>query len=714
LVSAKSPVALRGQAGRLRSHLVGCPQLDVGDVGFSLATGRAGLEYRAAVIGVGRDQLLAGLDAVVAGRPAAGVVQGRVGSGKVAFVFPGQGAQRAGMGSELYRSYPVFAEALDAVCAEFDRHLGGSLREVLFASAGSSEAVLLDRTGFTQPAVFAVEVALYRLVQSWGLQPDFLIGHSIGELVAAYVAGVFSLTDACALVAARAALMEALPAGGAMVVVAATEQEVRSSLEGFDGWLSVAAVNSPVSTVVAGAGEVLGSWISGWEARGGKTTRLNVSHAFHSALMEPMLEEFAAVARGVSFSPPRLPIISNLSGQPAAGQELISPDYWVRQVRHSVRFLDGVRFLYSAGVSRFLELGPTAALSVMVGQCLTDAHDTLAVPALRARGSETAAVMEFAARAYVHGVGLDWAAVFGAGCKRVELPTYAFERQRYWLGSSAGAGDLGAVGLAAMVHPFLGAGVSLGGGQGWLFTGRLSVETHPWLADHRVLDVVLVPGAALVEMALAAGVAAGVEGLEELVLEAPLVVPERAAVVLQLQLGVPAEDGRCRLGIYSRLETPTAQDTGAPVEWTRHGSGVLSADLPGGVLAGGVGGAGFAELTSAPWPPPDAVAVEVDTLYDRLAGAGFQYGPAFQGLRALWRRGDEGFAEVALGADQLGEVMRFGLHPALFDAALHAVIDVLGAGAEFPAGQLPLPFAWNGVSLAAAGAAALRVRVRRN
>ena len=235
MVSAKSPVALRGQAGRLRSHLVGCPQLDVGDVGFSLATGRAGLEYRAAVIGVGRDQLLAGLDAVVAGRPAAGVVQGRVGSGKVAFVFPGQGAQRAGMGSELYRSYPVFAEALDAVCAEFDRHLGGSLREVLFASAGSSGAVLLDRTGFTQPAVFAVEVALYRLVQSWGLQPDFLIGHSIGR-AGRGVCGGGVLADRCVCVGGGAGGVDgALPAGGAMVVVAATEQEVRSSLRGLSG-----------------------------------------------------------------------------------------------------------------------------------------------------------------------------------------------------------------------------------------------------------------------------------------------------------------------------------------------------------------------------------------------------------------------------------------------------------------------------------------------
>jgi len=289
------------------------------------------------------------------------------------------------------------------------------------------------------------------------------------------------------------------------------------------------------------------------------------------------------------------------------------------------------------------------------------------------------------------------------------LPTYAFERQRYWLGPGAGVGDVAAVGLAAMGHPLLGAGVSLGGGQGWLFTGRFSVQTHPWLADHRVCGVVLVPGTAFVEMALAAGVQAGVEGLEELVLEAPLVLPERAAVALQLLLGVADEDGRCRFSIYSRPDTGSPDNT-APTEWTRHGSGVLRADLPDGMLTAGDGGAGFAELTTAPWPPVDALAVEIEALYDRLAGAGFQYGPAFQGLRALWRRGDEVFAEVALGTDQLGEVMRFGLHPALFDAALHAAIDVIDT--HLPPGRLPLPFAWNGVSLAAPGAASLRVRIR--
>ena len=308
----------------------------------------------------------------------------------------------------------------------------------------------------------------------------------------------------------------------------------------------------------------------------------------------------------------------------------------------------------------------------------------------------------------MHGVGVDWVGVFGSGVVRVGLPSYAFERQRFWLGVGGG-GDLGAVGLAGMGHPFLGAGVLLGGGQGWLFTGRLSVGTHPWLVDHSVFGVVLVPGAALVEMALAAGVVAGVEGLEELVLEAPLVVADGAAVQLQLLVDVADEDGRCRFGIYSRVESVAAEGGGG-AEWTRHGSGVLTADLSGGVLAGGGGGEGFAELVSGSWPPVGAVAVDGDGLYDRLAGVGFQYGPAFQGVRALWRRGDEVFAEVALGSGQLGEVMGFGLHPALFDAALHAAVEVVGG--ELSAGRVPLPFAWNGVSLAATGAASLRVRIR--
>ena len=322
----------------------------------------------------------------------------------------------------------------------------------------------------------------------------------------------------------------------------------------------------------------------------------------------------------------------------------------------------------------------------------------MAIAALRAKRPETEAVTRFLAEAYVGGVGVDWGAVFaGYRPRRVGLPTYAFERQRYWLaGRLAGAGDLGSVGLSEVGHPLLGAGVGLGGERGWLFSGRLSVATHPWLVDHAVFDTVLLPGTAFVEMALAAGARAGLDRLDELVLEAPLLVPEHGGVQLQVLVGGPDEQDRCRVDVYSRPESIADRD-GEQGQWVRHGSGVLS-------VGAGDSGAGFARL-SGPWPPQGAEAVSVDSLYERLAEAGFQYGPAFQGVRAIWHRGEETFAEIALGGDQLDEAADFGVHPALFDAALHAAL----LGGQLPAGQVALPFAWNGVSLRSRGASVLRV-----
>ncbi|WP_191500019.1 acyltransferase domain-containing protein, partial [Mycobacterium simulans] len=387
--------------------------LDAADVGFSLATTRAGLEHRAVVVGTDRGQLLAGLAGLAEGRPTPGVVTGRVvADGKTAFVFPGQGAQRAAMGAGLYRCYRVFAEAIEVVCAELDPLLGRSLKELLFAPPGSSEAALLDESTFTQPALFAVEVALYRLVESWGLKPDFLIGHSVGELVAAHLAGVFSLADACAVVAARGRLMGALPAGGAMVAVAATEHEVVAALAGYESRLCVAGVNAPGSVVVSGDADAIEEWVGVWQQRGRKTTRLKVSHAFHSARMEPMLQEFGAVLQDVSFGQAQLAVVSNLTGRVATGEELGSGRYWVRHAREAVRFMDGVGFLAGVGVTRFLELGPTGPLSAMVAQCLAEHGDdkqALCVAVLRADQPESEAVMGFLAQAHVAGVGVDWA-----------------------------------------------------------------------------------------------------------------------------------------------------------------------------------------------------------------------------------------------------------------------------------------------------------------
>jgi acyl transferase domain-containing protein len=385
LVSAKEPVALRAQARRLREHLLVRPELALAEVGFSAATTRAHLEYRAAVTAPDWEGLLDGLAGLAAGEPGAGVVTGRAVQGRTAFLFSGQGAQRPGMGMELAAAYPVFARALKEICGHLDPLLGRPLRDLLSAPEGSEQAALLDQTQYTQAGLFAVEVALFRLAESRGIRPDFLIGHSVGELAAGHVAGVLSLADACTLVAARGRLMGALPAGGGMAAVQATEEEVIASLESYAGRLAVAAVNGPQAVVVSGDEAALTEWLPRWADR--KTSRLRVSHVFHSPLMDPMLDEFAEVARGLRYGEPRIPVVSNLTGT-VASTELADPGYWVSHVRQPVRFAAGIAALAGLGVTRFYELGPDAVLTVMARGVLGDDTGTVLAPALRARHPE--------------------------------------------------------------------------------------------------------------------------------------------------------------------------------------------------------------------------------------------------------------------------------------------------------------------------------------
>ncbi|MFJ3794643.1 acyltransferase domain-containing protein, partial [Kitasatospora sp. NPDC090091] len=343
VVSAKSGAALREQADRLRAHLLAEPDVSLTDVGFSSVVSRARLDSRGVVVAADRDELLAGLAALSVGESVARVVEGRVVAGRTAVLFTGQGSQRARMGVELAGAFPGFDAALELVCAELDPLLGRSLWALLSAEEGSAEAALLDATEFTQAALFAVEVALFRLVESLGVRTDYVMGHSVGEIVAAHVAGVLSLADACALVVARGRLMGALPAGGAMVAVQADEDEVAASLAGFEGRLEIAAVNGPRAVVVSGDADAAEEWLSAWEGR--KTSRLRVSHAFHSPRMEPMLAEFEQVARGLSYAAPRIAVVSNVTGG-LVSEELADPAYWVRHVRRAVRFADGVRTLH--------------------------------------------------------------------------------------------------------------------------------------------------------------------------------------------------------------------------------------------------------------------------------------------------------------------------------------------------------------------------------
>jgi acyl transferase domain-containing protein/aryl carrier-like protein len=446
-VSAKGAAALRDQARRLHEFAAARPELDPAAVGHSLATTRATFTHRAVVLGTDRMELLAGLRALADGEPDPNLVQGIARGGKLAFCFTGQGSQRLGMGGQLHAAFPVFAAAFDAACAHLDPHLDRPLREVMFARPKTPEAELLDHTLYTQAALFTLETALFRLLEAWGVRPDYLIGHSIGELAAAHVAGVFSLEDACALVAARGRLMQSARSDGAMVAIRAPAEEVAAALADRAHQVAIAAVNGPAATVISGDEDAVLEVAAQWKERGHKTRRLQVSHAFHSPHMDGVLEEFRQAARQPAYSPPAIPLVSNLTGGLADDDLLRSPGYWVDQIRHGVRFADGVRTLDAEGVTRFLELGPDAVLTAMAQECLAGAGRTapVAVPVLRARRPEPRTALAALAQLFAAGLPVEWPARFeefaGARLERVDLPTYAFQHRRFWLDAAPnGAG----------------------------------------------------------------------------------------------------------------------------------------------------------------------------------------------------------------------------------------------------------------------------------
>ncbi|WP_051807094.1 type I polyketide synthase [Streptomyces sp. NRRL F-2664] len=699
-LSAADEDALRGAAARLRDAVSGGRAPAPADIGHSLATGRAALAHRAVVLATGHEEFTAALTALAEGVASPAVHRGTAASspGRLAFLFTGQGSQRPGMGRGLYEAFPVFARALDEVCAHLDGLLEGPLRTVMFAAEGTAEAALLDRTQWTQPALFAFEVALFRLVEAWGLRPDRLLGHSVGEIAAAHVSGVLSLPDACALVAARARLMGALPEGGAMAALQAPEDEVLGLLAGHEAVAGIAAVNGPRSVVVSGDADVVRQVLERCRESGRRGRLLNVSHAFHSPLMEPMLERFAAVARSLTYHPPRIPVVAHRAGRPVSAAELCTAEYWVEHVRLPVRFLDGVAALAGDGVRACLELGPDGVLGAMARACLAEPDATVLAAATRRGRPEPAALLGALAALHVRGTSVAWDRVLaGRGARRVDLPSYAFGGAAYWLPLPGPAGGgLAAAGIGPCAHPLLGAQIELPGQDGLLFTSRLSTESHPWLADHVVRGTVLVPGTAFVEIALQACAAVGAAGIAELVLSRPLALGPGVTVDLRCQVGGPGPDGTRTLTVHSR---PVGADRAEP--WTEHAGGLLEAPAAQDGPAPGRG------RTAEAGPPAGGHALP-DGTYERLAGLGFAYGPGFRGLRSTVRADGVLWGEVVLPDGLRPAGAAFAAHPALLDAALHPfLVDRLESGAR----DTPLPFVWRGVRVHGAGAGAARVRL---
>ncbi|MFJ9342288.1 type I polyketide synthase [Streptomyces sp. NPDC101733] len=765
VLSARSRRGLRDQARRLHDQVAATPDAEPVDIGHSLATTRSAFEYRAVAVARDRGELLASLSAFAEGRRRPTVHTGTARKqGSLAFLFTGQGSQGLAMGRELYGQrgpHPAFARSFDESCALFDPLLPTPLRDVVFADDGSENGALLWTTRFAQPALFALETALFRLLESWGVRPDLVAGHSIGEVSAAHAAGVLSLADACTLVAARGRLMDALPRG-AMGAVAAGADEVGAYLARSTKAVEIAAVNGPEAVVVSGDEAAVRETLAHFRHRGRSTAPLRVSHAFHSAHMDPMLAEFAKVVGRLSFGVPECPLVSAVEGRAADEEELRTPRFWVEHVRRPVRFADSLTHLRERGAAHFVELGPDGVLTGLARTCLAaprstparpktpapapipaaaagatgdgtgaggaDAPAPLILPTLRGARPEAGALLDTVAALHAHGVPVDWRAVLaGRGARRTALPTYAFQRRRYWLDADPPHRPAPASGGAA--RSFLRSGTATADDDGLLFEGTLSLRERPWLADHIVAGTVLLPGAAFVEMALHAGARAGTPVVDELTLTAPLPLPSDSSIDIRVQ--VAGTDGAGRRAVTFDARTRHTRAGESP--WSRHASGTL-------VAQGEVDrDPSPTPAADRPWPPPGAVPLDLDGSvraqstggpYARLARAGLAYGPAFRGLRAVWRLGDEVYAEVALpeaaGAAPAGEgAAEFSLHPALLDAALHTVAlapllsakDGVPGEEELPpevepvGGAVALPFSFTGVRLHAPGARRLRVRV---
>ncbi|MBQ1074903.1 SDR family NAD(P)-dependent oxidoreductase [Micromonospora sp. C31] len=688
-VSGHSEAAVRAQAGRWADWLAGSGAPLV-DLAYTAARLRTHFPYRAAVIAEDAPSTVDALRALADGRrhPAVRDVE-PVADGEVALLFTGQGAQRVGMGRTLHRESAVYRDAFDAVCAALDPHLPRPLREVVFADPDSPEAALLHHTEYAQPALFATEVALHRLLVSLGVAPAALAGHSVGELAAAHVAGILDLPDAARLVAARGRLMQSCPPGGAMVSIEADEQIVRAALP-TDARIAVAGVNGPRQTVVSGDADLVTAVAEYFVAQGRRTKRLTVSHAFHSPHMEPMLDAYAEVAAGCRFAAPEIPVVSTVTGEWAgvdlpAGQGLRDPGYWVRQVRREVRFLDAVTTLEAAGIRRYLECGPGPVLAPMAAGCVA-ADSTSRFTAGLTEDESLAAVVAAVHRA---GVDVDWSRVLPDG-SGIDLPTYAFQRTAHWLRPAGDRGDLETSGLVACGHPWLVAVTPLADGDGHLLTGRISAVAHPWLRDHVVHGSLLVPGTGLLDLALAAVGAVGAAGVQTLTLAQPLVLDEQGARRLQVRVSAPDAHGERRIDIHSRPDRGDAP-------WTHHAHGHLT-DTPRDPVGQDAG--------LRVWPVAEAEPVPLTDLHPRLAAQGLAYGPAFRGLTEVLRRGNVAYGRVVLPAPA-GAADGFGVHPALLDAALHTLAAITD---DDPRDGLLLPFTWLGVRLAATGATELRVR----
>ncbi|WP_413100007.1 SDR family NAD(P)-dependent oxidoreductase [Streptomyces sp. Inha503] len=683
VLSARSGPALAAQAGQLGAFAAARPQMTVHDVAFSLATTRAtGLPRRLAVTGSDREELLAGLAAAAEGQDAPGTVTGKAGEhARPVFVFAGQGGQWVGMGLQLWDEEPVFAAAMERCAAALEPFVAWRLREAL------GDAELLARVDVVQPALWSVMVSLAALWRAAGVEPAAVVGSSQGEIAAACAAGGLSLEDGARVVALRSrALAEHLAGAGGMVSVPAGPEEVREWIARWGQDLSVAAVNGPRQVVVAGTAAACAQFADAHAERGARAVATDV--AGHTAQAEVVKERLAGELAGLAPVSGSVPFYSTVEAAVVDTAGLDS-GYWYRNLREPVRLGEVIAALAAEGHRVFVEVSPHPVLGMAVAQ---GGEDLVAAASLQRGDGGRGRWLTALAGAWAAGAEVDWAAVTAdeGKARRVALPTYPFQRERYWPKAVAGRGDAVSAGQQRSGHALLAAAVWLAEGDGLVLTGRLSLAAAPWLADHAVHGVVLLPGTAFVDLAMHAGDLAGCAVLEELTLQEPLVLSGQGGV--QLQVRVSGRDGGQR--------TVTISSREGEGEWVLHAVGVLAPV--------------DSEPAPAPlgaWPPAGAESVPVGDAYERLAGRGYQYGPVFRGLRQVWRAADTVYAEVELPESTEADPAGFGLHPALLDAGLHGAVVASSNGAADGSGGggTGLPFAWSGVRLLAGGARHLRV-----
>ncbi|WP_372508800.1 SDR family NAD(P)-dependent oxidoreductase [Amycolatopsis iheyensis] len=673
VVHAKTPEALRDQASRLREHVLAHPEFSVADVGYSLATGRTAFAHRGAVVATDRDELIEGLAGLAAGADSAVTGSGS-GDARVLMVFPGQGSQWVHMGLELAEHEPVFTERLRECDAALSEFVGWSVFDKL------ADESALGQVDVVQPLLWAMMVSLAALWRHYGVEPAGVVGHSQGEIAAATVSGALSLQDGARVVALRARALRALEGIGGMASILVSAERAAELIRPWGELLAVAAVNGPAQVIVSGAVDALDELAIVCENEGAHYRRIGVSYASHHPQVGQLAGVILADLAPVSPASTEIPFHSTVSGEPIDTATLTG-EYWLENLKSPVRFFPTVVKALENGFTHVLEISPHPVL----GASLDEAAQGIPVLSTLRRGDGGPSRFRTSVAEFTVGQGsLDWTALYlKAGARRIPLPTYAFRHERYWLDARQGTQDVGTVGLSPAGHGLLGAVMRAAGDGTVYLSGRLSLTAQPWLADHALGDTPLLPGAAMVDLAVHAGDQVGCPHLEELTHHAPLLLPRTGSVVVQLMVTAPDDDGRCGLTLHSRPEEDG--------EWELHASGLLCREAT--------------ERPEAPavWPPEGARRIDTGDAYRVLAGQGYAYGAMFQGLEAAWRAEDALYAEVSL-ADSLDED-GFLVHPALLDAALH-VISLANASED-----TAIPFSWQGVSIHASGARRLRVRI---